>query len=136
MVDDEPAFLEQAKIYLKNIDNSLDISVVTSADEALEKLEGESDYEAIVSDYQMPNIDGLDFLNKVREGRNSEIPFIMFTGKGREEVAMKALNLGADRYLQKGGDPNSQYGVLAQAIEQEVTHYRTKLRNRSLSQEI
>ncbi|MFB6215838.1 MAG: PAS domain-containing protein, partial [Candidatus Aenigmatarchaeota archaeon] len=49
-------------------------------------------------------------------------------GKGREEVAMKALNLGADRYLQKGKDPKSQYGVLAQAIEQEVEHYLVEKR--------
>ncbi|KXA92234.1 hypothetical protein AKJ64_03685 [candidate division MSBL1 archaeon SCGC-AAA259E17] len=82
----------------------------------------ENDYDAVVSGYQMSGMDGLEFLETVREDRESDIPFIVFTGKGREEVAMEALNLGADRYLQKGEDPKSQYGVLADAIVDEVEH--------------
>lgn len=61
----------------------------------------------------MPEIDGLEFLEIIREEKGMDIPFIMFTGKGREDVAMDALNLGADRYIQKGGNPKSQYGLLA-----------------------
>ncbi len=118
LVDDEPDFLEQAKIFLKKEKEQLEIETATSANEGLELLE-ENDYGIIVSDYQMPGMDGLGFLETVREERNDDIPFIIFTGKGREEVAMEALNLGADRYLQKGGDPKSQYGILADAIVQE-----------------
>ena len=71
-------------------------------------------------------MDGLEFLEVVREEKESDIPFIIFTGKGREEVAIKALNLGADRYLQKGGSPKSQYDVLAKAVLQEVEHHKTQ----------
>ena len=42
------------------------------------------------------------------------IPFIIFTGKGREEVVIEAINSGADSYLQKGGDPRMQFGELGQ----------------------
>ncbi len=126
-VDDERAILEQAKIFLKKEAENLDIETTISADNALELLD-EYDYDAIISDYQMPGMDGLEFLEAVREDRDSNIPFIMFTGKGREEVAMEALNLGADRYLQKGGDPKSQYGVLADAIIQEVEYRKVKER--------
>jgi len=84
------------------------------------------DFDVIVSDYQMPRMDGLEFLEVVREEKESDIPFIIFTGKGREEVAIKALNLGADRYLQKGGSPKSQYDVLAKAVLQEVEHHKTQ----------
>ena len=68
----------------------------------------------------------MDLLETIREDYGSDIPFIIFTGKGREEVAIKALNLGADRYIQKGGDPKSQYNVLARAIENEVEYYRVE----------
>ncbi len=69
-------------------------------------------------------MNGLEFLQKLREEKKYQKPFIIFTGKGREEVAIEALNLGADRYLKKGGDPKSQYGLLAQTIEQEIKYYK------------
>ena len=124
-VDDERSFLDQTEIFLKRSDNGIKISSVLDVEEALSLLEKEN-FDVIVSDYQMPEKNGLEFLKELREERTSEIPFIMFTGKGREEVAMKALNLGADRYLQKGGDPKSQFGVLSQAIKQEHDHHKRK----------
>jgi ActR/RegA family two-component response regulator len=47
-------------------------------------------------------------------------PFIIFTGRDREAVAIEALNRGANRYLQKGGDIKSMSGTLAHAIKEEV----------------
>ncbi|KXA94757.1 hypothetical protein AKJ36_02300 [candidate division MSBL1 archaeon SCGC-AAA259I07] len=126
LIDDETDILEQAKIFLEKEDNRLDVETAGSAEEGLEMLNS-SEYDAVVSDYQMPRMDGLEFLESVRKERDSDIPFIIFTGKGREEVAIKALNLGADRYLQKGGSPKSQYRVLADAVVQEVDHHRTEL---------
>ena len=55
----------------------------------------------------MPDTDGIAFLRKIRE--SSDIPFILFTGRGREEVVIDAINNGVDFYLQKGGDPKSQF---------------------------
>ncbi len=129
-VDDESPLLEQAEIFLQRMDERLEVDSVGSAKEGLKMLD-ENEYDAVVSDYQMPEMDGLEFLEEVRRGRGSSIPFIIFTGKGREEVAMEALNLGADRYLQKGGDPKTQYGVLAQAIVQEVEYWHTREEFRS-----
>ncbi len=125
LVDDEKGLLEQAKIFLERQKEEFNIDTALSAKDALDKFENQ-DYDAIVSDYQMPVIDGLDFLKKIREQKNEDTPFIIFTGKGREEVAIEALNLGADRYLQKGGSPKSQYDVLAQAVLQEVKHHKTQ----------
>ena len=117
-VDDEPPLLDQAKLFLKR-ESNLNVITASSAEEGLELLDDE-DIDVIVSDYLMPEMNGLDFLEEIRNKRKMDIPFIMFTGKGREEVAIDALNLGADRYLQKGGDPKSQYKVLANTIEQEA----------------
>ena len=122
LVDDERSLLDQAEIFLKRIAEKMEVQTVSSAERALEMID-EEDFDVIVSDYQMPDTDGLEFLEELREERDRDIPFIMFTGKGREEVAMKALNLGADRYIQKGGDPKSQYEVLVDAIDQQIKHH-------------
>ncbi len=125
LVDDEQGFLELTQIFLEREGSDIEVSTSTSAEEALDLLEGDG-YDAVVSDYQMPVMDGLEFLKVIRQEKHENVPFIMFTGKGREEVAMEALNLGADRYLQKGGDPSTQFGVLVQAIAQEVRHHKSE----------
>lgn len=123
-VDDDPNLLELSKAFLERESDQLHVHTANSAPEALGRLE-DAEFDAVVSDYRMPEMDGLEFLEAIR-GDHDDIPFLMFTGQGREEVAMDALNLGADRYLQKGGDSKSQYGVLARAIRQEVQHQRTE----------
>ncbi|MFW6040434.1 MAG: PAS domain S-box protein [Thermoplasmatota archaeon] len=125
LVDDEPELLEQAKLFLEKENESFNITTSESACDVL-KLLNQVDYEAIICDYQMPDLNGLELLRIIKEDKDYNIPFIMFTGKGREEVAIQALNLGADRYIQKGGDPKSQYGILAKAIKQEIQHHKTK----------
>jgi len=96
----------------------IDVDTVSSVYEASEKLK-QTDYDAVVSDYQMPGKDGLEFLKELREKGNT-VPFIVFTGKGRELVAITALNLGADRYIDKHGDPETVYYELAHAIHHAV----------------
>ncbi|MFW9993773.1 MAG: PAS domain S-box protein, partial [Candidatus Odinarchaeota archaeon] len=123
-VDDETELLELGKIYLEKADGQLFIDVTRSAEEGLHKLDEEK-FDVVVSDYQMPIMNGLEFLERLRNKGNA-IPFIIFTGRGREEVAIKALNLGANGYIQKGGDPKSQYSVLAQVIVTEVSRKRSE----------
>jgi len=117
-VDDDPSILKVAKACLE-IDDNFQVESVTSAEEAWMKLKME-EFNAVVSDYQMPEKDGLEFLKELRESNNN-IPFIVFTGKGREAVAIQALNLGADRYIDKTGNPKTVYGELAHAIKKSVT---------------
>lgn len=131
MVDDDVDFLKQAELFIESKNDDLEVDTTTSAARALEKLD-RGIFDLVVSDYQMPKIDGLEFLENIREERGEDIPFIMFTGKGREEVAVEALNLGANRYLKKGGEMKTQYSVLVDAIKQEVNHYKTKKRYEEL----
>jgi len=100
-VDDDPAVQEITKLMLMDMDSSLKFDCDSCVDNALLKLSAES-YDVVISDYEMPKKDGLQFLKRLRE-QNNKIPFILFTGKGREEVAIKALNLGADGYYNKQG---------------------------------
>jgi PAS domain S-box-containing protein len=90
------------------------VDTAGSVEEAFSRLK-EKEYDAVVSDYQMPGKDGLEFLEALRKNGNT-IPFIMFTGRGREEVAIRALNLGASRYLNKTGETETVYMELAHAI--------------------
>ncbi|NLV27772.1 MAG: PAS domain S-box protein [Methanomicrobiales archaeon] len=116
-VEDEENLLEIGKIFLeKNKDIRVDISF--SAQQALEALHTGS-YDAVISDYQMPEMDGITFLQEVRR-LCGDIPFILFTGRGREEIVIQAINNGVDFYLQKGGDLESLFAELAHKIKQAV----------------
>ena len=116
-VDDEPDLLEVAKLFLEQ-GGDIRVRTSTSAQEALRTHEIRS-YDAIISDYSMPGMDGIAFLKLVRQ-QSGDIPFILFTGRGREEVVIDAINHGADFYLQKGGDPEAQFVELAHKIRQAV----------------
>ena len=116
-VDDEPSLLEIGKQFLER-SGDLSLVIIGSAPEAIDLLKKEQ-FDAIVSDYQMPGMDGIEFLKYVRE-HYGHIPFILFTGRGREEVVIQALDNGADFYLQKGGDPKSQFAELRNKIAKAV----------------
>jgi PAS domain S-box-containing protein len=116
-VDDEPQLLEIGKIFLER-GGQFAVETISSATAALSLL-NTSQYDAVVADYQMPEMDGIELLKKVRTSGN-HVPFILFTGRGREEVVIQALNEGADFYLQKGGDPTPQYAELSHKIRQAI----------------
>jgi PAS domain S-box len=121
LVDDEPALLDLAKAFLERTPG-ITVTTKESAHDALLTLD-QSAFDAIVSDYQMPKMDGIAFLKTVRT-RTHTIPFILFTGKGREDVVIDALNSGADYYVQKGCDTRSQFAELAHKIRRAVEQRR------------
>ena len=124
-VDDEPALLELGKTYLEK---SGLITVETSNSVADAKVRlAECCYDAIISDYQMPVTNGIEFLKYIRT-THGDLPFILFTGRGREEVVIEALNLGADFYLQKGGRPAPQFVELEHKIKLAVHQKRSERR--------
>lgn len=116
-VDDDSGILKITKQCLE-LETPVEVDTAVSVEEALKKLEKEN-FDIVVSDYKMPGKDGLDLLKTLRSNGNT-IPFIMFTGKGREEVAIKALNLGANQYLNKVGETETVYTELAHSITELV----------------
>ena len=116
-VDDERGMLEIGKECLE-MSGKLSVETAISAYDGLSKM-GACHYDAIVSDYQMPALDGLGFLRYVRDA-DRHIPFILFTGRGREDVVIEACNAGASCYLQKGGDATSMFLELELKIIQAV----------------
>lgn len=123
-VDDNQPLLDIGSMYMERDATDFEITTANSAAKALDILAFKT-FDAIISDYQMPIIDGLEFLARVR-ARDEHTPFIIFTGKGREEIAIQALNLGATHYVIKGGDPKSQYAELIHIVRSSVEHSREK----------
>ncbi|NHJ46647.1 MAG: PAS domain S-box protein [Asgard group archaeon] len=115
LVDDEEDVLDLSKIYLERMNEKYKITAANSAEKALNLLE-QNDFDVIISDYDMEPVNGLELLSTIRE-TGKTTPFIIFTGKGREEVAIQALNLGADFYLQKGGTTESQFHELENLVD-------------------
>jgi PAS domain S-box-containing protein len=124
LVDDDPALLEITRIYLTR-NKEMVLDTAQSAGEAIEKLKNKT-YDVIVSDYDMPVISGIEFLKTIRSSGDLT-PFIIFTGKGQEQVAMEAINNGADFYLIRAGDPKNEFIALSHKIRKAVEQHLAEL---------
>jgi PAS domain S-box-containing protein len=122
-VDDEPAILDTCRKILEKA-GAFQVTTVLSGEEALGRVRSES-FDVVVSDYQMEDINGLDLLKIIRNEIPS-MPFIIFTGRGREDVVIEAFEHGVDYYVQKGGEAKAQYAELAHKIELAVENRRIK----------
>ncbi|WP_336133792.1 PAS domain S-box protein [Natronomonas amylolytica] len=122
-VDDDPEFAELAGTFLEREDDRITVETATSPAAGLEFLAA-SDVDCIVSDYDMPRTNGIEFLETVR-AEYPDLPFILYTGKGSEEVASDAISAGVTDYLQKE-TTSSQYAVLANRVTNAVDQYRSK----------
>lgn len=123
LVDDHVTVAEMASQFLEANDERFDVATEPSASEGLERL-SQAEFDCVVSEYQMPDMDGLAFLQAVRE-EYPEVPFILFTGNS--DIAGDAISAGVTDYLQKkpGSD---QFSVLANRIENAV--HRTRAGHR------
>jgi len=116
-VDDDPDFTDLAATFLERVDSRIAVRAAGSAAEGRDVL-ADHDVDCIVSDYDMPGTDGIELLEAVRE-EYPDLPFILYTGKGSEEVASDAISAGVTDYLQKGTG-SEQYELLANRIVNAV----------------
>lgn len=121
-VDDDPNQFEFIKFFLNQIDPVLDVHCVATPEDVIREID-ENEYDCFITDFQMPLMNGIELARKVRE--KSNIPIILYTGQGSEEVAESAFNIGIDDYLRKEMDP-SHYQVLAKRIRHVVEKKRTE----------
>lgn len=132
-VEDDPGFHELARDYLEE-GGEISVTTAQSATEAIRELK-EGHFDAIVSDYMMPDMTGIDFLKHVRK-HHGDIPFIVFTGKGSEEVVIEAINNGADFYIQKTGAPAVRFTEMETDIRHAVQHRRAENALHELNREL
>lgn len=121
-VDDQKDILELSKLFLERFEDNLNVETTTNPEEAIDMVV-EGDLDAIVSDYNMPAMDGLELLGEVRE-LDEDFPFILYTGKGSEEVAAEAVNLGATDYFRKEAGTD-HYQMIGAKIIDAVDTYRS-----------
>jgi PAS domain S-box-containing protein len=122
-VDDDAGFLAVAKQCLEE-QSQFQVDTALSSKEALEKLK-HSEYDAVVSDYKMPEKNGLELLRDLRQQGN-DVPFILFACKGQEENAIEVLNSGVYRYVGKEGNAEVTYGELKRSICDAVRGQRAE----------
>ncbi|MHA1401288.1 MAG: PAS domain S-box protein [Candidatus Heimdallarchaeaceae archaeon] len=114
-VDDDEDFLLSTKMYLEKLSNKeIVVDILPNPKEILDR-SFDKNYDAIVYDYLMSEMTGIEMLKRIKAVYN--IPFILFTGKGREEVVIEALNLGATYYIKKDKDIEIQYRELIDVIK-------------------
>ncbi len=124
-VDDDKGLVEVSADFLEQQNDFLSVHTELSPSDGLEYLE-ENNVDCIVSDYDMPRKDGLEFLQIVRE-RYPNLPFILYTGKGSEQIASEAISKGVTDYLQKQTG-TEQYELLANRIRNAVNQHRASQR--------
>ena len=100
IVDDEKDFLDVISDRLKARD--MNVSTATSAAAALKKIDEDS-FDAVVLDLQMPEMDGLEALKKMKE-KNPDLQVIFLTGHATVESGVEAMKLGALDFIEKPAD--------------------------------
>lgn len=122
-VDDDPEIADIVKLVLEREEDRITVRSEPDGEAALAALEDER-VDCVISDYQMPGMDGLELLEAVR-AESPEIPFILFTGKGSEEIASQAISAGVTDYLQKGGGTD-RYTMLVNRLLNAVARRRAE----------
>jgi len=120
-IDDEEDQLFFAKTFLEEADPGLEIVPVKTVDQLFQELERGVD--CVVSDFVMPEVDGVELCRRVKE--RFDVPFLVYTGRGSEVVAERAFRLGVDDYIRKESDP-SHYQLLARRIRSHVEASRAR----------
>jgi PAS domain S-box-containing protein len=122
-VDDDASFRELVSDFLTMESGRISVTTAPDAARGCEVLAAHQ-IDCVVSDYEMPGRNGLDFLESVREAYG-DLPFILFTGKGSEEIASRAISAGVTDYLQKSGGTDT-YAILANRVTNAVEKYRAE----------
>lgn len=121
-VDDESHSADLTAVRLEQLDERFSVETLTGAQEGFDYIE-DNHVDCVVSDYKMPDIDGLAFFEMVHD-EHPRLPFILFTGRGSEAVADDARSRGVTEYLEK--TTTDRYEVLAEQVRNAIRKRRAE----------
>lgn len=134
-VDDDQSWLDLSRSMFNHAGDHLSItSELSAADGLAQLLDDDTTIDCVISDYDMPQMNGLEFLVAVR-GEFPDLPFILLTGKGSEEIASRAISAGVTDYHKKSGKPD-QFVLLTNRIDHYITRARAQARLEQAEREL
>jgi PAS domain S-box-containing protein len=122
-VDDDTNFADLVKNRLEQETDRISVQTAAAPKEGLSVVAAET-IDCIVSDYDMPTQNGVEFLQSVRE-EYPDLPFILYTSEGSEEIASEAISAGVTDYIQKEAS-SAHYTLLANRIQNSVSQFQAK----------
>ncbi|MFB6125966.1 MAG: response regulator [Halolamina sp.] len=125
-VDDDAALRDLVTTQLRQRTSDLDVETESDPTVVADDPGRLADVVCLVTDYEMPRMDGIELLERVRE-RDTELPVILYTGHGSETVASDAISSDATDYIRKGSG-GDHYELLANRVRSAVDHYRATRR--------
>jgi len=121
-VDDESEAADATATAIERENDRVTVETAASVGDAEERL-ADGSVDCVVSEYDLPDEDGIAFLRKVRS-EYRDLPFVLYTGSGSESVAADAVSAGATDYLQNVSGTD-QHAVLASRVVDAVERYRS-----------
>ena len=128
-LDDDINFAEMVTEFLKREDDRFETETTDNTSDCLDFL-ANSTFDCVICDYDMCNQNGIEFFKTLRED-HPDVPFILYTGKGSEEVASDAISAGVTDYIQKETGTD-HIKILAQRIRTAVEQTRIERRQQQL----
>ncbi|EMA63878.1 response regulator [Halorubrum lipolyticum] len=133
LVADRPDVGDRAAAAIENRADRIDVTLAADAAEGLDLVDA-GEVDCVVSGYDLPEMDGVEFLRAVRD-RDRDLPFLLFTARGSEAIASEAVAAGVDEYLPvgDGGETDSAgtddpYATLASRVDRAVSRSHTERR--------
>jgi DNA-binding NtrC family response regulator len=130
IVDDDIALLEALPEALRLRMGGVTVETADSAQAALERI-AQQEYDAIVTDIKMPGMDGLALLEEIRK-RRPDVPTLIITGHGDNDLVVHALRGGARDFIQKPIDRDYFVAALYRAIREHVANRQIRARQHAL----
>jgi two-component system response regulator HydG len=112
IVDDDPTFSLMLKSYLSN--KGFEVIEVYTASKALKALKDQK-FDVILTDYRLPDIDGLELIGEIKKV-NGSIPIILMTRYGDIRSAVNAIKSGAFDYMTKPINPDDLLNIIQSAL--------------------
>lgn len=117
LVDDEDMVLTSLKSFL-DLETDYEVVTFNSVKKALDHI-ANNEIDLVISDYLMPEMDGIKFLARVREIK-PEVPRIILTGYADKENAIKAINeVGLFQYIEKPWDNDDILIIIRNGLEKQ-----------------